>query len=218
MSYLFPFHILDLFGTIVFASGGALIAKDQQRGAATALLYAVLTALGGGTIRDLLLYRYPVFWMRSPVYLIIASTAALLTYWLISFQNRRIREFWIAGAVSLAAFTVVGAQTALASPVLEGAPALSLFVAPLMGLLTSIGGGFVRDAVNDVTPFVVLHPGYTIASLAGGIVYSLLAIVQTPAVVCILGAIAVVFLLLPVPIQSLYKIFPALSPPNLRAE
>ena len=66
-------YTLDLLSTIVFAMSGALIAHEQRRNCFSALLFALLTAVGGGTIRDMLLGQQPVFWMQMPAYLWISQ-------------------------------------------------------------------------------------------------------------------------------------------------
>ena len=73
-------HGFDLFGTVVFAMGGALVASKERDNWLVAIVYAVLTALGGGTVRDLLLGQHPVFWIRSPLYLVLAIAVGLATF------------------------------------------------------------------------------------------------------------------------------------------
>ena len=191
-------YSLDLLGTVTFAISGTLLAIErQQKGYLAsfldlprALLYAGLTALGGGTLRDLLLSR-PIFWVRSPTYLFIALCAGSLTFLLSLtvlnspryFQN----HLWLPDVISLATFTVVGTQVAmqqtfvLTHGILQSAGLPLLWLcSPLMGVLTGVGGGFIRDLLRRRKPFAIAHSQYPLASLAGGSLYQLARQLQMP--------------------------------------
>ena len=200
-------HSFDLFGTIVFASIGALVAYEQQRNSLSALLYAALTALGGGTIRDVLLGQQPVFWMRSPLYLHLALTSGLLTFVLAHHTTLKKEHFWLADGISLAIFTVVGIQS---TPV---ALSTALFLKPLscvlpllLGLITGVAGGLMRDVIAHKTPCVLQTPSFAIASLTGGSLYLFLIGLQLPEIIAVLGAIAAVLLVLTLSNRSFFSL------------
>jgi len=199
----FGYHLLhsfDLLGTIVFASMGALMAYDQRLNGLTALLYAGLTALGGGTLRDILLGQQPVFWMRSPTYLFLSLIAGATTFILAHYIRLRREYFYVADALSLAVFTIVGIQvtlTAFDTPVADLFSRPLIFVLPmLMGLMTGVAGGLIRDVIAAQPPYVLQQPVCAIASLISGSIYLAFARSQIPEVTAIMSAIAAAILIL----------------------
>ena len=190
-------YVFDLFGTVVFASTGALVAHEQRRSGLSALLYAGLTALGGGTLRDILLGEQPVFWMRSPTYLCLALTAGLITFFLAhNTSSLRRPQFWLAEGLSLGAFTVVGIQATLSSLAMPDtvlfSGSLRCVLPLLMGLTTGVAGGLVRDVVDARHPCVLQHPSCVFASLMGGFIYLLLLGLHLVEGIAAVGAIATV--------------------------
>ncbi|NEQ50680.1 MAG: hypothetical protein F6K11_11185 [Leptolyngbya sp. SIO3F4] len=185
-------YTLDLFGTIVFASSGALIAREQKRSWVVALFYALLTAVGGGTMRDILLEKSSIFWLRNPGYIGLAATVGLLTFLLAGMTPLRREQFWLADIVSLAIFTVIGAQVAVESSIFGPTTSSYWLMPPLMGLLTSVGGGIVRDLSGARIPYVVQDPCYSLSSLAGGSVYMMLIGVQVASSLAIGGTIVTI--------------------------
>ncbi|MGD1896219.1 MAG: trimeric intracellular cation channel family protein [Phormidesmis sp.] len=212
-------HTLDLFGTVVFATSGALTARKQRRNCAIALLYAMLTALGGGTMRDLLLAR-PVFWlqwnslsfMRSPAYGLLALTAGLITFWLSARAHIRTEHLWLANAISLATFTTIGTQVALQQFALIPYAHPLWVLAPVMGLLTGVGGGAIRDILDTQTNRIFQRPYEAIAALSGGIVYSCLALVQVPDSITLTATMLTTVMMLPAPKALLIRLLSAYLP------
>ncbi|MGB3292175.1 MAG: TRIC cation channel family protein [Phormidesmis sp.] len=164
----------DLFGTVVFAMGGALVATKERDNWFVAIAYAVLTALGGGTIRDLLLGQQPVFWMRSPFYLVLAITVGLATFYTSKIVQLRQEHCWLADIISLAIFTVVGAQATISAANLLLTSPMHWAMPPLMGLLTGTGGGIIRDLLGSRSPHFMKDPYQALNSLIGGSLYSIL--------------------------------------------
>lgn len=171
-------HTLDFLGTIVFAASGALLAAEQNRNGFSVLLYSVFTALGGGTIRDLLLAHDSVFWVRSPAYLWLASTTSILTLLLVKVTRIRRYQLQIADDLSLAIFTLVGAHLTIQSSPFVTTSWLHWIIPPLMGLLTSVGGGMMRDVLGGQTPLLMKRPSDAVTALIGGSFYSLLISIQ----------------------------------------
>jgi uncharacterized membrane protein YeiH len=154
---------LDLFGVAVFAASGALEAARKQLDLVGFLFVAAVTGIGGGTLRDLLLDRGPVFWVHEPLYLWLTSAAALLTFVVAPHLQRRAAVLLWADAAGLAAFSVIGAQTALDA---GAGPA----VAVLMGTMTATFGGLIRDVVCTETPLILRREIYATAAAAGAAV------------------------------------------------
>ncbi|SES98766.1 trimeric intracellular cation channel family protein [Thalassotalea agarivorans] len=154
---------LDLFGTAVFALSGALMAGRYKLDPFGVVVLAAVTAVGGGTIRDVILDT-PVFWVQSPIYLLVILATALCVIVIIR-QPRLIpkRFLLVSDALGLALFAVIGAQKAL----LLGAPPA---VAIVMGTITGVAGGMIRDVLCNVIPLILRQEIYaTIAIFAGGL-------------------------------------------------
>ena len=152
---------LDIFGTIVFSLSGALMAGRYKLDPFGVVVLASVTAVGGGTIRDVIL-QTPVFWVVQPIYLYVILTTALLTIVLIR-QPRLIpkRFLLVADALGLALFAVLGTQKSLAL----GSP---LPVAIVMGTITGVAGGMIRDVLCNVIPMILQKEIYALAAMLGG--------------------------------------------------
>jgi uncharacterized membrane protein YeiH len=158
---------LDIFGVIVFALSGALMAGRYQLDPFGVVVLASVTAVGGGTIRDVIL-QTPVFWVEKPYYLYVILATAILTIVLIR-QPKRIpkRCLLIADALGLALFAVLGTQKAL----YLGAP---IPVAVVLGTITGIAGGMIRDVLCNVIPMILREEIYALAAMLGGSLFILL--------------------------------------------
>jgi uncharacterized membrane protein YeiH len=167
-------ELLDYFGIAVFAMSGALLAAEKRQTLVTFIFFAVITGVGGGTLRDLLIGA-PVFWVHTNLTLLICIAAALLV-WLASrrwFAGRALLWFDAAG---LAAYSTYGALKALGYGVAP-VPAFG------MGVLTACAGGIIRDVLAG-EPSVLMRPELyvTAAALAAGL-FVVLALLGVPALV-----------------------------------
>ena len=182
-------YSLDLFGVAVFAIIGALVAEKQQLNILAILLSAILTAVGGGTLRDLILGQTPVFWIQNPVYLIVAAIAGFSIFVVSPYYRFRIRIFWLADAVSLAIFTIIGIQKAIFIDV-------TLLNAVLLGTLTGVGGGIMRDLLlGHKLPLFLQQELYATAAFIGGWVYVLFYLNNFPHFLAVFSSILVVVLI-----------------------
>jgi uncharacterized membrane protein YeiH len=158
-------ELIDYVGVAVFAVSGALAAARRHLDVLGVVVVATVTAIGGGTVRDLLMNRHPVFWVANPGYLYVILGAALGTM----LYTRRFqppdRALALADALGLAFFTVSGAQIA------EGR-GLAGVVVVLMGAMTGVAGGVLRDILCAEIP-LILRKGqiYATASILGACVY-----------------------------------------------
>lgn len=152
---------LDLGATAIFALSGALMATRLKQTLVTATFFAVVTGLGGGTMRDLLLDA-PVFWLRDPWIAAVALAAALVA-WSTPYRwwERPLLEWLDAGGLAL--FSVLGTAKALAFGV---APVPAM----VLGIISGCAGGIVRDVVAGV-PSIIMRPELyvTAAALAAGL-------------------------------------------------
>jgi len=158
-------HLLDLAGVAVFAISGALAAGRAGLDLLGVVVVASFTAIGGGTVRDLLLNRHPIFWIQDPTYLIVIVASALGTVLYARVFPPFERALVVADALGLALFAIVGAQVA------ESA-GLSPIIAVLMGTTTGVAGGVLRDVLTGQVP-LILRDGeiYATAAIAGIALY-----------------------------------------------
>ncbi|MDR1003738.1 MAG: trimeric intracellular cation channel family protein [Prevotellaceae bacterium] len=157
-------QILDFIGTFAFAISGIRLASAKRFDWFGAYVVGFVTAIGGGTLRDLLLDVTPG-WMTNPIYLICTGLALL---WVILFGKYLIHlnnTFFLFDSIGLALFTVVGASKTLAL----GYPA---WVAVIMGSITGAAGGVIRDVFINEIPLIFRKEIYAMACVAGGIVYT----------------------------------------------
>lgn len=178
---------LNLFGTAVFAVGGALAAARKGMDLFGVVVCAVLTGIGGGTLRDLCLGVQPVNWVTDSTGLKIAILFGLLTFAYVRFRRLAyipLKFLNVADAVGLAVFTVLGCKTAL---VRDAGP----LIAVIMGMLTGSGGGIIRDAFSAEIPLFFRKEIYATACLVGGGAYLGLLAFSLPEDWAMLGGAAV---------------------------
>ncbi len=151
---------LDLLGVAVFAASGALAAGRKSFDLFGVIVIAAVTAIGGGTLRDLLLGRSPVFWIGDPSYLWVILLATVATVSWARVRKPPRESLAIADALGLAFFAIAGAQVAQSV-------GLGGIVAVLMGAMTGVAGGVVRDVLTNDVP-MILRRGELYASAAIG--------------------------------------------------
>ncbi|GAA0677561.1 MULTISPECIES: trimeric intracellular cation channel family protein [Rheinheimera] len=171
------FHWFDLLGIAVFAISGTLAAWRKQMDGFGVIVLATVTAIGGGTLRDLILDS-PVIWLSNNSYFLAIFVAAGLT--ILAVRNRLLipnNTLQIADAIGLAFFVIMGTQKALDH-------GTSGFVAIMMGTMSGVCGGMIRDVLCREIPMVFRGELYAITCIFGGLVYVQLlgfGIAQMPA-------------------------------------
>ncbi len=166
-------YIIEILGTIAFAISGIRLAAAKRFDWFGAYVVGLVTAIGGGTVRDVLL-DIPVFWMLSPMYL---SVTGISLATVIIFQRllvKGMRTLFLFDAIGLALFVVVGIEKTLAA----GYP---MWVATVMGIITGSFGGVTRDILLNEEPLFFRKDIYATACLAGGVAYWLLILTPAPA-------------------------------------
>ncbi len=158
-------HVLDLIGVAVFAVSGALAAGRRGLDLLGVVVLGTATAIGGGTIRDLLLDRHPIFWLADPAYLTVIVAASLLTVAYARWRPPPRAALLVADALGLALFSVVGTQIAEGA----GLPTVSCV---LLGTVTGTAGGAVRDVLSAEVPLVLRRGNlYASAAIVGATMY-----------------------------------------------
>jgi uncharacterized membrane protein YeiH len=165
-------QVLDYVGIGVFAAAGALAASRKQLDLVAFVFFATVTAIGGGTLRDILL-DVPVFWVRSPLYLAIPLAIAVLVYFTAHLLESRYRVLLWADGIGLAAYAVIGAAKTLS---VGGSVADAL----ALGVLTATFGGVIRDVIAGEPSVLLRGELYITAAFAGALAFVLLASTGAP--------------------------------------
>lgn len=172
--------IIEVLGTIAFAISGIRLAAAKNFDWFGAYVVGLVTAIGGGTLRDLLL-AIPVFWMQSWMYLAVTFLSLVIVIIFRRFLVGGMRTLFIFDAIGLALFVVVGIEKSYAA----GFPS---WVAIVMGIITGSFGGVTRDILINDEPLFFRKDIYATACLAGGLVYWLVTLI--PAATPVLAQIS----------------------------
>lgn len=179
-------YLFDLFGVAVFAVSGALAAGRKSLDFLGVVVIAVVTAVGGGTTRDLLLDRHPIFWIADPIYLLVIIGPALLTIWYTQYKNPPEKALLLADALGLAVFTILGAQ------ITQEVVSNSIIII-IMATITGTVGGLIRDVLSNEIPLILRRDVYATASLAGATIYLLLQLTPlSPTINIVVGIVVVI--------------------------
>jgi len=167
---------------------GALAAGRKSLDWLGVAVIAMVTAIGGGTVRDLLLDRRPIFWIADPGYLVVCLAATALTLLYVHLRIPAFRALFVADALGLAFFTIGGVQIAEQT-------GLSGLLALLMGVITGVVGGVARDVLLAEIP-LILRRGqlYASAAIAGAALYLLLERAGAPRDAAALAGMAAIAL------------------------
>jgi len=167
------FYVLNLLGVAVFAISGALAAGRKGMDFLGVIVIAAITAVGGGTLRDLLLNRHPIFWISDPTYLYAIAGAALFTLCYVRVKSPPENALLWADAMGLALFTISGTR-------IGETAGLSPIILVLMGTMTGVAGGVMRDILCVEIPLILRRDLYATAAIAGSSMYLLLKTAGCP--------------------------------------
>lgn len=160
---------IEYFAVAVCAISAVLAAEGKGIDLFGVLVLALVTAVGGGTIRDLCLGARPLFWIAEPLHVWTALVAAGLTFFIVRFIHLPTRALALADAVGLALFGILGTEKSL----MFGTPGI---VAVILGIVTGVAGGILRDVLRREIPWVFQAEVelYATAVFAGALVFVLL--------------------------------------------
>jgi uncharacterized membrane protein YeiH len=179
---------LDLFGVAVFAISGSLAAGRKRMDVFGVIVLGLVTALGGGSLRDALLDSGPVFWVEDPGYLLVAVASSLLTFIAVRVISIPWRGLLISDALGLSVFMAIGTAKALA---ITG----SASVAIVMGVMTGVAGGMIRDVLSAEVPLILRKEIYATAALCGSVAYVILLRLGVGNIACLMLSAAVTLLI-----------------------
>ena len=176
----------DYLGTFAFAVSGALAAAEKKLDLFGAVFLGFVTAIGGGTMRDMMIGNAPVSWLQDPVYfyVIVAAVATtfLFTKTILSFS----KALFLFDTIGISVFTVIGIQKGLHAGI---HPPLAV----MMGILTAVMGGIIRDVLCNEIPLIFHKEIYATACLAGGVFFVLFVFMKMPEPFTALIAAGVIF-------------------------
>lgn len=157
-------YFLELTGTFVFAISGALAVKGQGHDWLAAGITGFITAIGGGTLRDLLLDRHPLVWMEDARIIYVVIGSIVFTYFFSETLGKLRKTLLLFDTLGISVFTVVGTEIALA----EG---MHPIVAAAMGMISAVAGSVIRDTLTNSTPVILKRDMYASTCLLGAGIY-----------------------------------------------
>lgn len=155
-------YFLEMLGTAAFAISGALAASRKNMDIFGFCVLALMPSIGGGTIRDLVIGRTPVFWIEDSLYVTVAIVAAIIVFFAPYKVGSRQRVLVWMDAMGLALFAALGTQISLT----HGTGPL---VAVMLGVTTAVTGGMIRDMICAEVPLILSNEIYATAAFAAGV-------------------------------------------------
>lgn len=161
MEFIF---VLDILGTFAFAISGALVAMDKRFDAFGVVIIAFVTAVGGGMLRDILINAHPINWIGDLNYLWVILGGVIITFLFRSKILPLSKTMFVFDTVGIGVFTLLGLQKGLSYD-------LHPVVALIMGMVSAVFGGVLRDVLTNKIPLIFEKEIYALACLAGGVTY-----------------------------------------------
>lgn len=184
-------YLFDMIGIIACSVSGTILARAKNFDPMGCILIAMVTAIGGGTVRDVMLNRHPLFWTTDMNYLIVI-TATSLIFQAFFDESKRISKTtvdkWLTltDTIGLSAFSLIGLKVALSY-------GTNPMIATLMGIVTIIVGGMIRDMICNELPLVLRKEIYISASIIGSLFYFGLQNFAIPSWLIEIGTMSVIF-------------------------
>jgi uncharacterized membrane protein YeiH len=157
-------YALDLIGTFVFAISGTLSAANKKLDLFGAFFTGFITAIGGGTLRDLILGNFPVAWISDLNYLLVITLGVIATFLFKGMIMQLKRTLFLFDTIGIGVFTIIGIEKAIS---LSIHPALAV----IMGLFTAVMGGVTRDTLCNDIPLIFRKEIYAVACIVGGLLF-----------------------------------------------
>ena len=156
--------LIDYIGTFVFAISGVLVAVEKRFDLFGAIIIGIVTAIGGGTLRDLLIGSTPVGWMLNENYILIILLSIPFCYFFKAKISKYRKSFFLFDTLGIGLFTILGIEKTLQS-------GLSPTIALMMGVVSAVFGGVIRDVLSNEVPLIFRKEIYAFACLVGGFIY-----------------------------------------------
>lgn len=160
-------HVIDILGTFSFAVSGAFFAMEKKLDPFGVLILAFVTAIGGGTLRDVMIGNLPVGWLRNETATVVIFIGAIGSMFFSQWLKKINATLFLFDALGLGLFTIIGIEKAMELN-------FSMGVCIALGTITASFGGVIRDVLLNNVPLVFRKEIYALASIIGGVVYYLL--------------------------------------------
>ena len=165
---------MEMAGTVAFAASGAMVGVERNMDIFGVSVLGVVTAVGGGMIRDIVLGIIPPNVFTNPVYALVATITSCVVF-LVFYWKRQLLEghmrltydrvMLVMDSIGLGIFTVVGVNTGIRSGYMD-----NVFLLVFLGTITGVGGGLMRDMMAGVPPYIFVKHSYACASIVGAVV------------------------------------------------
>lgn len=181
-------YIIDILGTISFAVSGAFLGMDKKLDPFGVLVISFVTAIGGGTLRDILIGNQPVSWLQNETVTIVIFCSAIVTMFFGKYLKHLSTTLFLFDALGLGLFTIVGIKLGIAQN-------FSVGVCITLGTITACFGGVVRDVLLNSIPLLFRKEIYAMACIIGGLIYFLLRELKLDADVITILCILIIFVI-----------------------
>lgn len=161
-------YYVDIIGVFLFAISGVLTAIDNDFDVVGSSVIGFVTALGGGSLRDVLIGETPVGWMHNPAYLWVILAAVICSYLFKKYILKLKKSMFLFDTIGIGLFTILGIQKTLNV-------GLDTSIALTMGVVSAVFGGVIRDVLTNIVPLIFRKEIYASACLAGGIIFLILS-------------------------------------------
>lgn len=161
------FNILEILGTAAFAISGALSAMNRKLDVFGIFIIAFVTAIGGGTVRDILIGSTPVTWMENTIYIYLIGIVSILAIIFRKKINYLKTSLFLFDTIGLGIFTIIGVETGIQND-------LDPIISIALGVMTGTFGGVIRDILCNEIPVIFRKEIYATACLIGGLVFIIL--------------------------------------------
>ena len=163
--------IIDILGTFAFAAAGAFSAMEKRLDPFGVLILSFVTAIGGGTLRDILIGNLPVGWLRNETATIVIFASAIAAMFFSRYLKQFTTTLFVFDALGLGLFTIIGLELGIAKDFSPG-------ICIALGTITACFGGVIRDVLLNNVPLLFRKEIYAMACIAGGLLYFLFDYLQ----------------------------------------
>ncbi len=178
-------YFLDIIGTFAFAVSGALVASDKKYDLFGVIIIAFVTAVGGGMIRDILIDYHPINWIGDLNYIWTILVAVIVVFLFKKKIAPLSKTMFLFDTIGIAVFTMLGTEKGLNF-------GIHPFIATIMGVVSAVFGGILRDILTQQTPLIFKKEIYALACFIGAFVFLMLYKLNTPHYIQYLGTIITV--------------------------
>jgi len=179
-------YIIDILGTFSFAVSGAFLAMQKRLDPFGVLVVSFVTAIGGGTLRDILIGNLPVGWLRNETATVVIFASAIAAMFFSRFLKQFTTTLFLFDALGLGLFTVIGIEIGIDKH-------FSMGICIALGTISACFGGVIRDVLLNNVPLLFRKEIYAMACIAGGLLYFLLEKMEIDAVLAKITCIVFIF-------------------------